>query len=93
MFPTSDLNLVRSLTNICDTYLKPYYDEEHLKTMSQVDMRIQIEVRFIIILDTTLIFKINIISMIVYKLLFFTVYMFLFLYLVNGSSIRYKQPN
>ncbi|XP_026815944.1 dynein heavy chain 7, axonemal-like [Rhopalosiphum maidis] len=43
VFPTSDLNLVRSLTNMCDTYLKPYYEEEHLKTISEVDMRSQIE--------------------------------------------------
>jgi len=46
VFPTSDLNLVRSLTNICDTFMEPYYDEEHLKTISQVDMKSQIEVYY-----------------------------------------------
>ncbi|VVC27190.1 Hypothetical protein CINCED_3A023641 [Cinara cedri] len=43
VFPTSDSNLVRSFTNICDTFMKPYSNEEYMKTVLQSDVRAQIE--------------------------------------------------
>lgn len=47
IFPTSDSNLVRSFTNICDTFMEPYTNQEHMATVLQIDMRAQIEVHYV----------------------------------------------
>lgn len=44
VFPTSDLNLVRSMTNICDTYMEQYHNPENMKNALLSDIRSQIEV-------------------------------------------------
>lgn len=44
VFPSNDSNLIRSLTNICETFMDSYSNEEHMKTVSQSDLRAQLEV-------------------------------------------------
>ncbi|XP_054282731.1 dynein axonemal heavy chain 7-like [Macrosteles quadrilineatus] len=43
IFPTSDSNLIRSLTNLFDCFLNDFYDEEFVKNISDLDTRAQLE--------------------------------------------------
>lgn len=44
IFPSANSNLIRSLTNICETFMDLYNSQEHMKTISQSDLRAQLEV-------------------------------------------------
>lgn len=44
IFPSANSNLIRSLTNICETFMDVYNNQEHMKTISQSDLRAQLEV-------------------------------------------------
>ncbi|KAF5288622.1 hypothetical protein FQR65_LT11993 [Abscondita terminalis] len=41
--PTSESNLMRSAMNLFDCFMDDYYDEEHMATVSDLDVRAQIE--------------------------------------------------
>ncbi|XP_055588743.1 dynein axonemal heavy chain 7 isoform X2 [Uranotaenia lowii] len=43
MMPTSDSNLVKSLMNLFDCFLDDYSNEAYMKTVSEVDVRAQLE--------------------------------------------------
>ncbi|XP_026811506.1 dynein heavy chain 7, axonemal-like [Rhopalosiphum maidis] len=43
VFPSNDSNLIKSLTNICETFMDLFNNEEHMKTVSQSDLRAQLE--------------------------------------------------
>lgn len=45
IFPSSDSNLIRSLTNIYDCFMDDFKDEDFVKNISDLDTRAQLEVR------------------------------------------------
>jgi len=44
MIPTSDSNLVNSLMNFYDCFLDDYNDEKYVQSLSDLDIRAQLEV-------------------------------------------------
>ncbi|VVC38387.1 Dynein heavy chain, domain-2,Dynein heavy chain domain,Dynein heavy chain, P-loop containing D4 domain,P- [Cinara cedri] len=43
IFPSNNSNLIRSLTNICDTFIVVYTNKEYMMTVLQSDIRVQLE--------------------------------------------------
>lgn len=44
IFPASDSNLVKGVMNLFDCYMDDFYDEKHLESLSDLDIRAQMEV-------------------------------------------------
>lgn len=49
-----DANIVRSVTYLFDCFLDDYHDEKYLQTLSDLDMRAQVEARKIFTLQSLL---------------------------------------
>lgn len=45
MLPTSDSNLIYSLMQLYDCFLDDYHDEKYVASLSDLDVRAQLEVK------------------------------------------------